>query len=225
MTELPLDDQQRNSFTGHLNRVGMTLLVRGEPTPNPDGLRNRAELAADPGRRTWPTLGRSAQHAEQCTDRQRPAQLEPRLELLPVPPVHPDLAALAALCCARNYVAYASEARRGSGSWRGERALWEGGDPDRWVASATYFGWFAIATLALRPDHEVARLGGICTSRPARNSSDVCSIALGADRQVRPLPPPAALLAFLERLRPAGNMSRQQGRIPCNGAHIRPRAT
>jgi hypothetical protein len=35
MSELPLDDQQRNPFTGHLDRVRMPQLVRREPSAYP----------------------------------------------------------------------------------------------------------------------------------------------------------------------------------------------
>ena len=40
------------------------------------------QLGTDPGRRAWPPAGRAAQNAEERADRQGPAQLEPRIELL-----------------------------------------------------------------------------------------------------------------------------------------------
>jgi hypothetical protein len=49
------------------------------------------------GRRLPPSAGgRAVDHAQQRSDRELAADLEPRLELLPCPGVHPDLASLAA---------------------------------------------------------------------------------------------------------------------------------
>jgi hypothetical protein len=50
------------------------------------------QLGTDAGRRAWPPAGRAAQSAEERADRQGPARLEPGIELLPAPAVHPDLA-------------------------------------------------------------------------------------------------------------------------------------
>src|SRR5450755_2788310 len=47
-----------------------------------------------------PSGGRSVDHAQQRADRQLTANLEPWVELLPRPTVHPNLAALAALATA-----------------------------------------------------------------------------------------------------------------------------
>ena len=44
-----------------------------------------------------PSGGWSVDHAQQRADRQLTADLEPRVELIPCPAVHPDLSALAAL--------------------------------------------------------------------------------------------------------------------------------
>jgi hypothetical protein len=44
-------------------------------------------------------------HAQHRADRKLATDLEPWVELVPCPAVHPDLAALAALCCGENYVA------------------------------------------------------------------------------------------------------------------------
>jgi hypothetical protein len=57
--------------------------------------------------RRFPTSsgGRSVDYAQQCADGELAADLEPGVELVPCPAVHPDLSALAAVCRARNYVA------------------------------------------------------------------------------------------------------------------------
>jgi hypothetical protein len=49
--------------------------------------------------RRFPTSsgGRSVDHAQQCADRKLAADLQPGIELVPCPTVHPDLSALAAL--------------------------------------------------------------------------------------------------------------------------------
>ena len=57
----------------------------------------RCSWAADRGRGAWPPAGRAAQNAEERADRQGPAQLEPGVELLPRPSVHPDLPPATAL--------------------------------------------------------------------------------------------------------------------------------
>ncbi len=42
MTELPLDDHQRNALAAHLDRVGVAELVRGKPAADPGGTRGVA---------------------------------------------------------------------------------------------------------------------------------------------------------------------------------------
>ena len=91
MPELTLYDQERDPLAGHLDSVGVPELVGCEPTPDSGGQRGPMQLGTDPGRRAWPPAGRAAQNAEERADRQGPAQLEPRVELLPRPAVHPDL--------------------------------------------------------------------------------------------------------------------------------------
>jgi len=97
VAELSLDHDQRHTFTGHLDRVGVPELMRREAATNTGLERSVAELDADSGWGAWPTAGRATQDAEQRPDRHRCPDLEPRRELLPRPAVHPDLAPLAAL--------------------------------------------------------------------------------------------------------------------------------
>ena len=85
MPELALYDQERDPFAGHLDSVGVAELVGCEPTPDSGGQRGAMQLGTDPGRRAWPTAGRPAQNAEERADRQGPAQLKPRVKLLPRP--------------------------------------------------------------------------------------------------------------------------------------------
>src|SRR5258708_17048062 len=95
--ELALDDQERDSLTGHLHCVRVPQLVWREAASDPGRLRGGAELAADPGGRARSTPRRAAQHAEQRSDGQINAELDPGVEVLPCPAVHPDLATFAAL--------------------------------------------------------------------------------------------------------------------------------
>ena len=97
MAELALDDQQRYAFAGHLDRVGLPQLMRREPSSN-SGLGGcGVELRPDAGGCPWAAAGRAAEHAEQRAGRQRFPHAEPRVELLPRPPVHAEFPALAAL--------------------------------------------------------------------------------------------------------------------------------
>ena len=82
---------------GHLDGVGVPELVGCEPAPDSGGQRGAMQLGTDAGWRAWPPAGRAAQNAEERADRQGPAQLEPGVELLPRPAVHPDLPPATAL--------------------------------------------------------------------------------------------------------------------------------
>lgn len=97
MAELALDDDQRDTLVSHLDRVRVPQLVRGEPTTNtgesggpPELLASGRRLPASPG-------GCAVDYAEQSSDWQIGSDLEPWLQLIPGPAIHPDLAALAAL--------------------------------------------------------------------------------------------------------------------------------
>src|SRR5882672_2612984 len=100
MPELSLDDEQRDPFAGHLDRVHMPELVWREPAPHSGCCRGVMQLRADTCRRARPSSCRAAHHAEQSPDRQFPPELEPRLEVRPCPTVHPDLPPFIALAVA-----------------------------------------------------------------------------------------------------------------------------
>src|SRR5213082_3268876 len=94
---------QRDAFAGHLDCVRVAELVRREPTAHPRRAGRLAQLDANPGWRAGTAAGGSTEHAEQRANRQPRADLEPRLELLPGPTVHSNLAPLAALAAAHQH--------------------------------------------------------------------------------------------------------------------------
>jgi hypothetical protein len=49
MPELALNDQQRDTLAGHLDRVSMSQLVRRNPSANAGGTSRGMELDTDPG--------------------------------------------------------------------------------------------------------------------------------------------------------------------------------
>jgi hypothetical protein len=95
--ELPLDHDQRNSLVSHLDSVAVPQLMRREPTSNASSSGRVMQLFARRRRFPPPAGGRSVDHAQQRPDRELLADLEPWVELLPRPTVHPDLASLTAL--------------------------------------------------------------------------------------------------------------------------------
>jgi hypothetical protein len=97
VSELALDEQQRDAFARHLDCVGVAQLVGSEPAAHSSAGSDVMQLRADAGGSPWPSLGGAAQDAEQRADRQRGAQRQPRSELLPCPAVHPNLASLITL--------------------------------------------------------------------------------------------------------------------------------
>ena len=97
MSELRLDHDERNAFVRHLDRVSVSQLTWRKAPSHACGRGRMMQLFAR-GRRFPPSSGRrSVDHAQQRADRSLPADLEPRVELVPCPAVHPDLSALAAL--------------------------------------------------------------------------------------------------------------------------------
>jgi hypothetical protein len=96
VSELALDHDQRNALMRHLDCVRMTELVRREPTSYPR--RSGCVMQLLLRRRGLPTPagGWPVDHAQQRSDRELAADLEPRAELFPGPAVHTDLAPLAA---------------------------------------------------------------------------------------------------------------------------------
>lgn len=105
VTELPLDDEQRDSFAAHFDGVGVAEPVWREPAAHAGCAGGIAQLDANPGGGAGAAAGGSTQHAEQRADRQPGADAEPWLELLPGPAVHSDFAALAALALAHQHCA------------------------------------------------------------------------------------------------------------------------
>jgi len=130
------------------------------------------------------------------------------------------------LCCAEDYVAYRAEREGASGCLRADRGLWR---RRRFRSLSRQRNIFSTG-LTSRPSRggpTMSRSTGlICTARPARNSSDACSIALGrriakpgrcrTSRAVRVVREPSTA----PKLCCAG-----KPRSPCNGAHIRAEAT
>jgi hypothetical protein len=92
MAELALDDDQRNAFVGHLDGVGVTQLMRGKATPHAGAGSGATQIGAGRGVRPVPSARRSGDDAEQRADREPDARLEPRVQLLPAPRIHADLA-------------------------------------------------------------------------------------------------------------------------------------
>ena len=99
MSELALDDDQRDALAGHLDGAGVAELVRREPSADAGERRRVAQLLACGGRRPGAAARPSGQDAEQRADRQLDADGQP-VELLPRPVVHADFAAADALAAA-----------------------------------------------------------------------------------------------------------------------------
>src|SRR5664279_2350746 len=97
MSELSLDDDQRDPFTRHLYRMSVPELVWCEPASDTRACGGLVQLRADPSRSARAPLGRAANHAEQPADRQLVSQLEPRIQVRPRPVIHANFAALVPL--------------------------------------------------------------------------------------------------------------------------------
>jgi hypothetical protein len=101
--KLTLDHDQRNAFVRHLDRRGVAQLVWREPPSHTRRAGSVTQLLAR-HRRLPPATGRrSVDHTEHRADRKLTTDLEPRIELLPSPTIHSDLAALAALATPDEY--------------------------------------------------------------------------------------------------------------------------
>ena len=83
MSELALDHDQWHTLVGHLDRVRVAELMRREPPTHTCRDRGVVQLLADPGWRARPAACRSADNAEQPTDRQTTPQLQPWREVRP----------------------------------------------------------------------------------------------------------------------------------------------
>jgi hypothetical protein len=92
VSELALDDDQRHALAGHLDRVGMAQLMRSEASAHAGSSGGPSKLGASSAGGPRAAAGASVDDAEQRTDGQRDPRGEPRLELLPSPVVHSDLA-------------------------------------------------------------------------------------------------------------------------------------
>jgi hypothetical protein len=105
VSELPLDHYERDTFVRHLNGVRVSQLVWRKAPSHACG-RSRVMQLFSRGRR-FPTSsgGRSVDCTKQCADRKLAADLEPGVELVPCPAVHPDLSSLAALSTPDQYSA------------------------------------------------------------------------------------------------------------------------
>ena len=97
VSELPLDHDQRHTFVRHLDRMGVSQSVGRKPPSHAGGQGRVMQLFARGRRFPMSSGGRSVDYAHQCADRKLAADLEPGVELVPCPAVHPDLAALATL--------------------------------------------------------------------------------------------------------------------------------
>ncbi len=96
VTELALDHDERDAFSRHLNSMGVPELMWSEPAPDPGRGSGVVQLGSNAGGAApSPSCG-SVQDAEERSDRKGLAQLDPRLKLLPRPPIHPDLSPFAA---------------------------------------------------------------------------------------------------------------------------------
>ena len=97
MSQLALDDDQRDAFASHLDGVGVTELVRCEPAPHSCRGGGAAQLGACRGWRPVASARGAVDDAEQRTDRELAPYVKPGLKLFASPCVHPDLAAAPAL--------------------------------------------------------------------------------------------------------------------------------
>src|ERR1700752_2359815 len=95
--KLTLDHDQRNGLVRHLDRMSMAQLVRREPPSHTRRGGGMMQLLARRGCLPPAAIGRSVDHTQHCAEWKLATDLYPRLELLPRPTIHPDLATLAAL--------------------------------------------------------------------------------------------------------------------------------
>lgn len=100
VAELPLNHVERHAFSSDLNSVRVPKLMRHEATTHARSDRELAKGFANSRGRPWATLRRTVNHAKQCSDAQGDAEAQPRVDLFPRPPIHADLASLAAFASA-----------------------------------------------------------------------------------------------------------------------------
>ena len=100
VSELALDDDQRDTFARHFDRVGVAELVWREAPAHAGRGRGAPELRVGGRGRPGPAACRAVDDAEQRADGEFEAALEPGLKFLPAPVVHADLAPAPALAAA-----------------------------------------------------------------------------------------------------------------------------
>jgi hypothetical protein len=93
--ELVLDDDQRHAFARHLDSVGVPTRREGPADTCSHG--DPSEMRTGGRARPPPAPGLAVHDAEERPDGELNPRLEPRLQFLPAPGVHPDFAAAAAL--------------------------------------------------------------------------------------------------------------------------------
>ena len=93
MAELALDDDQRHAFACHFDGVGVAELAWREASARSGCGGGTSELRTCGRGCPGSALSGAGDHAEQRADGEFEAELEPRLEFLPAPVVHSDLAA------------------------------------------------------------------------------------------------------------------------------------
>jgi hypothetical protein len=103
VSELALDDDQRDAFVRHFDRVSVPKLVGREPTSHASFNGCMMELLARSGCVPAPSGSRSVDHAQHGTDWQLAPDFESRVDLLPSPAIHSHLPALAALSASDEY--------------------------------------------------------------------------------------------------------------------------
>ena len=114
MSELPLDDVDRNALTREFDGVGVAQLMGRESPAHAHRNGELMQLGARRGRCPAASAGATIDHAEQWSGRQQHALPQPRVKLFEPELVHAGFAALVALCCAGNYVAQRSCGGTGS---------------------------------------------------------------------------------------------------------------
>jgi hypothetical protein len=80
--------------------VRVPKLMRREATTHAGSDREQAKGFANSRGRPWATLRRTVDHAKQGPDAQGDAEAQPRVDLVPCPAIHADLASLAAFASA-----------------------------------------------------------------------------------------------------------------------------
>ena len=97
MAELPLDDDQRHALASELDGVRVAKLVGREAPPNARLGGGPAQAGAGGRTRPASTARLTVDDAQQRPDGQLDPDVEPRLQFVPAPGVHADLAPAAAL--------------------------------------------------------------------------------------------------------------------------------